>query len=246
MVTSAKFRRSVLALLPFIWLAGAAYAASEPAASSPEVKNLPGQKDKPPLSEEEIFPHILPQGKKPSAAAKPPAAMADDDGLSAAQKRAKEQDRLFAQLKRAADPKKADSISRAVSGLWAQSGSETIDLLMYWANKEIGEKNYAIALDFLDNVVALAPDYAEGWMRRASVHLMTNDVALAMAEMQRVLQLEPRQYNAMLQIGAVMEMTGRPEQALQAYEKALALYPQMGSAQRRVQALAEEQSSRAI
>lgn len=212
--------------------------------------SLPQDPVKPPLSEEEIFPHITAPDKNKPKGANPPhkniMPPAGDTDLSAAQKRRAEMDKLFAQLKRAADFKKAAEISRSLEGLWAQSGSDSIDLLMFWVNKEIAEKNYAIALDFLDNVVALAPDYAEGWMRRASVHLMTNDIALSMVEMQRVLQLEPRHYNAMLQLGAVMEMTDRPGQALKAYEKALEFYPQMRSAQRRIQALVEKDSSRAI
>jgi|GEM_PF-588534 len=201
---------------------------------------------KPPLSEEEIFPHLdkpAKGGAKPAAPALPPRA---EPALSAAQKRRAEEDKLFIELKRSADFARAEALSRSIEGLWAQSGSDSIDLLMFWANKEIAAKNYAIALDFLDNVVALAPDYAEGWMRRASVHLMTNDIALSMVEMQRVLQLEPRHYNAMLQLGAVMEMTGRPDKAQRAYEKALEFYPQMRSAQRRMQILVEKDSSRAI
>ncbi|KAA6204438.1 MAG: hypothetical protein DU429_08145 [Candidatus Tokpelaia sp.] len=227
--------------------ADAAYYAASMAAI---MVDTPHDSAKPPLSEQEIFPHLNMPGKTGGKAATPPDSTfkppANDKTASAAQKRRDEEDKLFAELKRSADFAKAEAVSRSIEGLWAQSGSDSIDLLMFWANKEIAGKNYAIALDFLDNVVALAPDYAEGWLRRASVHLMTNDIALSMVEMQRVLQLEPRHYNAMLQLGAVMEMTGRPAQALQAYEKALEFYPQMRSAQRRIQVLIEKDSSRAI
>jgi len=249
---SAKSRRFITALPPAL-LAGAlllAPAAAQPpaAATGETAEPMPPQKDKPPLSEEEIFPNLKAPGKnggkiQPPA---PAAKAAAGNGISAAQQRAREENRLLAQLKRTADFKKAAEVSEAIEGLWAQSGSETVDLLMHWANKEIAEKNYAIALDFLDNAVALAPDYAEGWMRRASVHLMTNDIALAMVEIERVLQLNPRQYNAMLQLGAVFEMTGRNDDALAAYEKALKFYPQMLPAQRRIKALLEEKTSRAI
>ena len=200
---------------------------------------LPPQEDpdSPPLSPEDMIPD------KPSREEALPDLGKDQN---AAQKKQAELDRLLAVLKRTADQKEAAKISRQIQGLWSQSGSDTVDLLMQWAEDGINQQNYAMALDFLDNVVALQPDYAEGWARRAAVHVQLNDLKLAMSDLHRSLSLEPRNYNALFLVGSILEMTGRNKLALEAYEDALKIYPQMQRAQKRVGDILEDQTGRAI
>lgn len=200
---------------------------------------LPPQEDpdSPPLSPEDMIPD------KPSREEALPDLGKDQN---AAQKKQAELDRLLAVLKRTADQKEAAKISRQIQGLLSQSGSDTIDLLMQWAEDGINQQDYAMALDFLDNVVALKPDYAEGWARRAAVHVQLNDLTLAMSDLHRSLSLEPRNYNALFLVGSILEMTGRNKLALEAYEDALKIYPQMQRAQKRVGDILEDQTGRAI
>ena len=200
---------------------------------------LPPQEDpdSPPLSPEDMIPD------KPSREEALPDLGKDQN---AAQKKQAELDHLLAVLKRTANQKEAAKISRQIQGLWSQSGSDTIDLLMQWAEDGINQQDYARALDFLDNVVALQPDYAEGWARRAAVHVQLNDLTLAMSDLQRSLELEPRNYNALFLVGSILEMTGRNKLALHAYEDALKIYPQMQRAQKRVGDILEDQTGQAI
>lgn len=200
---------------------------------------LPPQEDpdKPALSPEDMIP------EKPSTEEALPDLGKDQNS---AQKKQAELDRLFVVLKKTSDVKEAAKISRQIQGLWSQSGSDTIDLLMQWAEDGINEQNYALALDFLDNVVALEPHYAEGWVRRAAVHMQLNDLKLAMIDLQQSLMLEPRNYNALFLVGSIMEMTGRNQLALKAYEDALDYYPQMRRAQNRIGELLEDETGRAI
>ncbi len=214
-------------------------AVSPAAVFSQSLPELPPQEDpdSPPLTPEDMIPD------KPSREE----ALTDlGKDQNAAQKKQAELDRLLAVLKRTADQKEAAKISRQIQGLWSQSGSDTIDLLMKWAEDGINQQNYAMALDFLDNVVALQPDYAEGWARRAAVHVQLNDLTLAMSDLHRSLSLEPRNYNALFLVGSILEMTGRNKLALKAYEDALQIYPQMQRAQKRVGDILEDQTGRAI
>lgn len=200
----------------------------------------------------------LPQQEGPDSPALSPDAMIPEKPLAdealpdlgkdqnAAQRKQAELDRLLGLLKHTSNAKEAGKISRQIQGLWAQSGSDTIDLLMQWAEDGINNKNYPLALDFLDNVVALKPDYAEGWMRRAAVHMQLNDLKLAMFDLHEALKLEPRNYNALALVGSIMAMTGRKELALKAYEDALVYYPQMRRAQERVGELLDAETGSAI
>ncbi|PIT68479.1 tetratricopeptide repeat protein [Bartonella tribocorum] len=154
--------------------------------------------------------------------------------------------RLLKELKYCADVAKAKKISQQLQHLWSQSGSETIDLLMSWAENAINRDDYGLALDYIDNVLALLPTHAEAWIRRAWVHIQLNDFKLAMLDLNHALELEPRNYIAFFELGVTMEATERPELALKAYEAALSYYPQMLRLQKRIEALLDEQSPQAL
>ncbi len=81
-------------------------------------------------------------------------------------------DKLFTELRRTTDEARARRIASQINTLWSQSGSATVDLLMQWANKAMLEHRYPSAIDFLNEAIALNPDYAEAWNRRATVYFL--------------------------------------------------------------------------
>ncbi|WP_375608172.1 MULTISPECIES: tetratricopeptide repeat protein [unclassified Bartonella] len=174
----------------------------------------------------------------------------DSDQLSPVdrikQRKEAEISRLLKELKYCADVANAKKISQQLQHLWSQSGSETIDLLMSWAENALNNDDYGLALDYIDNVLALLPTYAEAWTRRAWIHIQLNDFKLALLDLNHALELEPRNYSAFFELGVTMEATERPKLALKAYETALDYYPQMRRIQKRVQALLDEQSPQAL
>ena len=76
-------------------------------------------------------------------------------------------DALFDALAQAPSTAAARPIVAKIQRKWMQSGSATVDLLMSRAGTAMKAKDNALALDLLDMVTRLAPDYAEGWNRRA-------------------------------------------------------------------------------
>lgn len=155
-------------------------------------------------------------------------------------------ERLFGELKRARTEQAARRISSRISREWAHSGSASIDLLMQWSQKAIDEKKNAVAMDFLDEVVTLAPDYAEGWNRRATLHFMMDNYGRSMADIDRVLRLEPRHFGALAGMATILRETGRKDAAIRAYQQLLDVYPMMREAQDELGRLADEMSGRGI
>ena len=92
---------------------------------------------------------------------------------------------LFASLKAETDAEAASEIENAILGLWLESGSDTVDLLMQWTLKAMEEKQYPRALDFLDRIIVLAPAYIEGWNKRATVHFLMDDYGESIADTAR-------------------------------------------------------------
>jgi tetratricopeptide (TPR) repeat protein len=153
---------------------------------------------------------------------------------------------LFIDLKRERNEKAAERIAGRIWGEWSQSGSASIDLMMQWSQKAIEDQKFHVALDFLDQVVTLQPDYAEGWNRRATVHFMMKNFGKSMSDIDRTLQLEPRHFGALSGLAEIMALTGHKQSALEAWQKVLAIYPMMRSAQDQVATLSEELAGEGI
>lgn len=151
-------------------------------------------------------------------------------------------DKLFAELLKTSNEVKARRIAAQISGIWAQSGSATVDLLLGWSYDAMSQKKYAVAIDFLDEAVALAPENAESWNRRAALHVLNSEYDRAIYDINRALELEPRHFGALTGLAGILQERGHKASALKVYERILTLYPMMREAQRQVQSLSEELS----
>jgi tetratricopeptide (TPR) repeat protein len=147
---------------------------------------------------------------------------------------------LFTALKRERNPEKARSVASQIMAEWNDSGSATANLLMQWATTAISEKRNAAALDFLDQVTVLKPDYAEAWNRRAGLHYVMGDQRKSMSDINQVLIREPRHFGALSGMAGILTESGQDELALKAWERYLALYPADREAQEAATKLAEK------
>ena len=153
---------------------------------------------------------------------------------------AKDLDGLFVQLKRTRDHKLADRISKQIWEKWQTSNSRSIDLLTHWARAATGRKQYDAALDLLDQVIVLRPEYAEGWNQRATLHYQRKDFTKSIADIEKVLALEPRHYGALSGLAVILEQLGSERQALETWCRVLAVYPANRSAGSAIVRLEEE------
>jgi len=155
-------------------------------------------------------------------------------------------DELFAKLKREPNSKKARRLERIIWLRWAQSGSETVDLLMTWASVAMKEQNWATALDLLDQVVVMAPQYAEGWNRRATLYFHRSQYGRSINDIERVLLLEQRHFGALMGLGNILQRLNNDKRALTIWKNVLEIYPANKNAQKSVADLEEKLSGRGI
>lgn len=175
-----------------------------------------------------------------------PLAHADNAADAGPQDEPPRLDTLFDDLKRERNEAAAQRIANFIRQEWTQSGSATIDLMMQWSAEAMQEERHDVALDFLDQVTVLAPDYAEGWNRRATVHYMMGSYAKSMSDIEHVLRLEPRHFGALSGMAGIFKAYDMKESALGAFRRVLEVYPMMRSAQEEVADLAEELAGEGI
>ncbi|MEI2299567.1 hypothetical protein [Ensifer sp. MJa1] len=149
-------------------------------------------------------------------------------------------DALFSDLKKERDAEKARELSNQIRMEWQDSGSATVNLLMQWADKAVTDNKQAAALDILDQVITLAPNYVEGWNRRATLHYAMGNYRKSMSDINRVLAIEPRHFGALAGMAAILGASGKDELALRAWEQFLEIYPADRNAQEQLSELAEK------
>lgn len=108
-----------------------------------------------------------------------------------------ERDRLFEQLLDAPDEVTARQIEDQIWLSWFRSGNRDVDALMETAMSRRGVYDFAGALEALDRVSALMPEYAEAWNQRATIHFYREEYEQSLEAVARTLELEPRHFGAM-------------------------------------------------
>lgn len=155
-------------------------------------------------------------------------------------------DRLFAELGEADNEEAARALERAIQSVWLSSGSPSIDLLMDRGLDALGEDDTDRAYFYFDEVVTLAPGFAEGWNKRAAIHYLREDYAAALHDLEQALRLEPRHYEALAGLGVILEDLGDKKGALEAYRRALKLDPWLRNGETRIAPLELEVEGRGI
>lgn len=124
--------------------------------------------------------------------------------------------------------------------LWLHSDNKAVNRLM--AQGVIAMQRGALdrALDRFDEITRRAPDFAEGWNKRATVLYMMGRHRESVADVQQVLNLEPRHYGALSGLGMILVALGREEEALEWLRRALEVNPYLDG----IRVLADELGER--
>jgi tetratricopeptide (TPR) repeat protein len=155
-------------------------------------------------------------------------------------------DSLFSELKSAPSAEAAKAAEAAILRRFLISGSDTVDLLMTWAIDSMNKEDYPLALDILDNIVMMKPDYAEGWNKRATVYYLADEYGKSLADIRRVLALQPKHFGALSGLGMIMRELGEKEKAKMAFREALAIDPYLDNVKKVLDELEKETAGQAI
>jgi len=158
-------------------------------------------------------------------------------GIGAADQTDPRLDGLFIELHETDNPHKARLIEQSIWSVWTASKSPTLQLLMGRVLKAMGKQKFGEALELLNTIVVIAPDYAEGWNKRATVYFLLGQYQNSIADIETTLDLEPRHFGALSGLGQIYMRLEEFASALDAYERALLVNPHLGHAEKVVERL---------
>ncbi len=137
-------------------------------------------------------------------------------------------------------------MAQQIEQRFEKSGSDTADLLLQRAKQAIESKNLDLALDLLDFIMTLKPDWSEAYHRRAIVHFLLKDEESAMRDIRQSLAYEPRHFHALAGLGQLLQLMGNRKQAYQVYKRTLDIYPQFPDLEKIMERLKQEAEGQPI
>ncbi|MBM3546538.1 MAG: tetratricopeptide repeat protein [Alphaproteobacteria bacterium] len=146
-------------------------------------------------------------------------------------------DKMFARLKETASETEASALTQAIWILWTTSDDSNVNDMMRRGIRLMNAQNYNEALDIFDRMVKYAPEFAEGWNKRATVHYMLGNFNESVADIRKTLALEPRHFGALSGLGMINVELERGQDALKAFEEALKANPYLPGARQQIQEL---------
>jgi tetratricopeptide (TPR) repeat protein len=151
---------------------------------------------------------------------------------------------LFQRLQHTPYPAEAQAVEQQIWQLWLESKDAAIDRLMQQGVVAMREQHYDTALRAFDRMVEQAPDFAEAWNKRATVHYLMGDWRASVVDIQRTLELEPRHFGALFGLGLIYDALEQPEAALRSFEATLDLNPHSESTRLKIEELRRQLQGR--
>lgn len=155
-------------------------------------------------------------------------------------------DALFAELQKATGTLQGRTLTEQIWRIWITSDNPEVNRLMSEGTDAMAMQDYKTALADFTRMITIAPDFAEGWNKRATVLWLLNDYEGSMADVDKTLALEPRHFGALWGLGAMDAALERDEEAIAAFEKALAVNPHMDGVSEKIDALKQRIKDRQI
>jgi tetratricopeptide (TPR) repeat protein len=143
------------------------------------------------------------------------------------------------QAMRDEDARVRDAAQNVMWAIWLRSGDDDIDTLMAEGEQLMEQEEYAEAVEIFDQIIARAPQFAEGYNKRATVYYLMQAYDKSIADIHRTLELNPVHFGALSGMGLCYLGLEEPRQALGWFERAVAVNPNLDSIQHYIQQIRE-------
>jgi tetratricopeptide (TPR) repeat protein len=153
---------------------------------------------------------------------------------------------LFGQLKTTHSPAEADALQQAIWSVWMESANAEVNLLMLEGMDAMNQGDFKRALTAFDSMVEVAPGFAEGWNKRATVEFLDGDLKASVADIRKTLELEPRHWGALSGLGQIYLALDDDEAALRAFKGALEINPHLAAVRAKIQEIEAKLEKRKI
>ena len=134
---------------------------------------------------------------------------------------------LFERLRVTQDLAEARGIEGTIWEIWTESENANVNRAMLIGIASMHAGQLGTALNKFNEVIQLAPDFAEGWNKRATIFYLMKNFDRSVNDIAQTLKLEPRHFGALSGLGLINQAIGQNKAAIKAFEHALDLNPHL-------------------
>jgi tetratricopeptide (TPR) repeat protein len=141
---------------------------------------------------------------------------------------------------RGPDPVLAARAEAALWEIWCRSGIPEVDRLLRQGIEAMERRELAEAVALFSRIIARAPDFAEGWNKRATARYVAEDYAGAVADCEETLARNRHHFGALSGQGLCHMALGQFREAATLFRRALTVHPHLTSANHNLAAALSE------
>lgn len=138
------------------------------------------------------------------------------------------------------DPAKIARAEATLWQIWCHSGIPAVDRLLREGIEAMERQDPEGAIALFTRIIERAPDFAEGWNKRATVRYMIEDYAGSIADCQETLARNPSHFGALSGQGLCHMALGQHREAAALFRRTLEVHPRLASASRNLAAALSE------
>ncbi len=138
------------------------------------------------------------------------------------------------------DPVRAGRAAAALWQMWHQSGRRELDAALLEGIEAMQRGQLEQADAVFTRLIEAAPEFAEGWNKRATVRYMAKDYAGSIADCRETLARNPNHFGALSGQGLCHLALAEYREAAELFRRTLAVHPHLESGRANLRAALNE------
>ena len=147
---------------------------------------------------------------------------------------------LFTRLHETDSRLEAQTIEQDIWSIWFTSPDAEVTRLIEQGSLAMNSGDLKTAIEDFSKITEIAPDFAEGWNRRATARYLAGDFEGSREDVAKTLALEPRHFGALSGLGLINAAEDKGEAAIEAWQYALEVNPNMPSVEQNIKDMKEK------
>lgn len=130
-----------------------------------------------------------------------------------------------------------EAAEQALWSIWHRSGKSNVDARLQEGIAEMQRGEFARAVEIFTDVIDMAPDFAEGYNKRATTYYLMQEFEQSIRDCEKTIALNPVHFGALS--GGGLNYVGLRDlrKALEYFERAVAVNPNMPQIQTYIEAI---------